>query len=164
MVRARRSDRVLLRRSHKLLVTPLGAEVIGLPPVLLARRGRGRVDLHPAHRIGHRRHHFPLPPSCSWESCQRCPMNETTSYRATPSRSAARHPAERPGLFNGRPWRGRLTAVATFRSWPAALRSLPAGEGRHSSGLGVLVGEPTVAWSRWPARGTPRRRPANRLR
>src|SRR5215217_6041617 len=22
----------------------------------------GRVDLHPAHRIGHRRHHFPLPP------------------------------------------------------------------------------------------------------
>src|SRR5215217_448210 len=59
--RATRSDGVLLRRGHKLLMAPLGAEVIGLPPVLLARRGRGRVDLHPAHRIGHRRHHFPLP-------------------------------------------------------------------------------------------------------
>src|SRR5215207_10990859 len=59
--RPARSDRVLLRRGHKLLVAPLGAKVIGLPLVLLARRGRSRVDLHPAHRVGHRRHHFPLP-------------------------------------------------------------------------------------------------------
>jgi hypothetical protein len=56
--RPARSDRVLLRRGHKLLVAPLGAKVIGLPLVLLARRGRGRVDLHPAHRVGHRRHHL----------------------------------------------------------------------------------------------------------
>jgi hypothetical protein len=45
--RPARSDRVLLRRGYKPLVAPLGAEVVGLPPVLLARRGRGRVDLIP---------------------------------------------------------------------------------------------------------------------
>src|SRR5215207_2116458 len=58
--RPARSDRVLLRRGHKLLVAPLGAEVIGLPLVLLAGRGLGGVDLHPAHRVGHCRHPFPL--------------------------------------------------------------------------------------------------------
>src|SRR5215216_1793397 len=115
MVRARRSDRVLLRRSHKLLVTPLGAEVIGLPPVLLARRGRGRVDLHPAHRIGHRRHHFPLPPLVLL-GIMPAPSNERNDVSYTHSQPIGHQgAAERPGLFDGRRWRGWLMVVATFR-------------------------------------------------
>jgi hypothetical protein len=82
-----RSDRVLLRRGHKPLVAPLGAEVIGLSPVLLTRSGRGRVDLHPAHRVCHRCHHFPLPslvgPGNHASAVQ---WNKTTSWpsRLTP--------------------------------------------------------------------------------
>src|SRR5215208_6875366 len=89
--RPARSDRVLLRRGHKALVASLGAKVVGLPPVLLARRGRGRVDLHPAHRVGHRRHHFPLPSFVVWESCQRRPM-EQNDFLAEPA-----HPLDGTG-------------------------------------------------------------------
>src|SRR5262245_12660190 len=55
------SDGEMQGRSHEPLLASVGAEVVGLPLVVLASRGRSRLDLHATHGVLYGRHYARLP-------------------------------------------------------------------------------------------------------